>query len=204
MSKPNDARKGFIGEVAAKNDDANNHKITPQFIQDLKNGSAEAFNRLVTSHSGHLKKHLALWLDNDEDIKEACQDALLYLWEKREALTADSFPRFYRYLYYAGKYQAFRILKNRQNHRKYCHQRLHEPLDYADAPDEVIEADQSEQIVRETVDRMPPVRHSVYQMKQEQGLSYAEIALRLNITQSTVRDHFQLAVRDIKEALAER
>ena len=53
-------------------------------------------------------------------------------------------------------------------------------------------------IIRKAIDRLPPQRKRIYQLKNEKELSYEEIARELNISRHTVKNHLSSALQSIK------
>lgn len=62
-------------------------------------------------------------------------------------------------------------------------------------------AKESEQIVREIVNRMPEQRKRIFEMSRYKGLKNEEIALELNITKKTVENHINMALKEIRHLL---
>lgn len=203
MHKPVNRRKGGInGVVSTEKDGARYDEITRKFIRDIRNGSEDAYYELITKEARRLKEYIYRYLQNVEDAEEATQDVFTYLWANRSELNFDTMPQLFKYLNIAAKTHALMILRERKNRRKYKDHLLASPNGYADSPDEILEMNQSRQIIQDAIKKMPKIRLMVYDMKQEQGLSYEEIAQRLNTSQSVIRYHFSLAMKDIKKALA--
>ena len=52
------------------------------------------------------------------------------------------------------------------------------------------------------IEKMPEQRRIVYRMSRQEGHSYKEIALRLQLSPATVRNHLSLALQYIRQELA--
>ena len=205
MSKPIDPQgKGMDSVISVEKESTFNDEATQKFIQDIRNGSEEAYYKLVTRETGRLKDYICRYLNNVADAEEATQEVFTYLWVNRHGLKFDTIHQLYKYLNMAAKSQALMILRDRKNQNKYRNHIHTFPGHFADSPDEIIEMKQSEQVLQTTLKNMPKIRFTVYDMKQNQGLSYDEIAMRLNISPATARKHFSLAIQDLKDELSRR
>ena len=60
-----------------------------------------------------------------------------------------------------------------------------------------------ENLLKEAVNTLPAQRRKVYQLVREEGLSYAEIAEKLQISKNTVRNHVAEALQEIRIYLRE-
>ena len=54
----------------------------------------------------------------------------------------------------------------------------------------------------EILDELPPKRRKIYELSRIEGLSYKEIAEKMNISEKTVETHIRLSLKTIKEALS--
>ena len=205
MSKPiNPKGKCMDRVITTENENTFNDEITRKFIQDIKNGSEEAYYKLVTKETGRLRDYISRYLNSVADAEEATQEVFTYLWVNRHGLNFETIHQLYRYLNMAAKSQALMILRDRKNQNKYRDHVHTFPSPFADSPDEIIEMKQSEQVIQNALNKMPKIRFTVYDMKQNQGLGYDEIARQLNISPATARKHFSLAIQDIKDELSIR
>ena len=62
---------------------------------------------------------------------------------------------------------------------------------------------ESEQLISEAVELLPPQRKKVYQLSRIEGLTHAQIAQQLNISTSTVNNQLTEALHFIKKYLQE-
>ena len=60
-----------------------------------------------------------------------------------------------------------------------------------------------DRLVQEAMELLSPARRQVYQLSQESGLSYKEIAQRLRLSRFTVRNHLSKGVWFVQRYLAE-
>lgn len=203
MSRPVNRRaKGVDGVVSAKKDSVPTNEITPQSDQIIRIDTKESFENLVVKESEALKDYIRQWLHNVHDEEEAVQNVFAYMWEYRKALTFKSMNMLYRYLNMTARSHALNMLKERSHHKKYLNHVFYSDTPYADSPDEIIEMEQTGDVIQNVLEQMPYVRSTVYDLRHNQELGYEEIAERLGISQVMARKHFSLAMKEIKDALS--
>jgi RNA polymerase sigma-70 factor (ECF subfamily) len=65
--------------------------------------------------------------------------------------------------------------------------------------EQMLEAKESDTLIKEAVNELPPQRKLVYQLNRESGLSYEQIADKLSISKHTVKNQLSTALRFIQK-----
>ncbi|MES1249776.1 MAG: sigma factor-like helix-turn-helix DNA-binding protein, partial [Chitinophaga rupis] len=79
---------------------------------------------------------------------------------------------------------------------------LSQPSLDLDTPAEIVHAGEIKRLVEEAIAHMPPARRRVYLMSRAEGLKPAEIASRLDLSVSTVKNTLVTALHDIRKFLS--
>lgn len=200
MSRPNDDREnGQNGVVSAKDGFPRSDEITPHTIELLAQGDHAAFSSVFNAHAGPVTRLLTRILRSHEEAEEIAQEVFAGLWEKRSTLV--SVKKLEAYLYTTAKYMAIRHIQNRRTHRNYIENEKF-VIDILDiSADEAIMTRQAEILLADTLERMPEQRSRVFKLHHDEGYSYDEIAIILQISNKTVYKHMGLAKADIKNAI---
>lgn len=155
-----------------------------ELIKQMALGSMSALEHLMRRHEP-VVFHFALKMVKSAELaQEISQDVFLKIWEKRASLdTLDSLPA---WLFSLAKNHSLNSLK--EIARRYVHEEKYASaqLDIVDGEAEM-EYNDLKKLAAGFIDQLSPQRRQIYRMKVEQGLSTAEIALKLNISPSTVR-----------------
>ena len=125
-------------------------------------------------------------LESEAEAEDAVQELYLRLWESRDSLDGIRLPKAY----------AIRMLKNIciDRIRKASHETCPEELPqtgFDPAPDDALDARARLDKVLEAVKALPERQRIVLILRTVDGLSYEEIAERLNISPNTVKRHIQ-------------
>jgi RNA polymerase sigma-70 factor (ECF subfamily) len=76
-----------------------------------------------------------------------------------------------------------------------------EEVDAASSPEDIVLSEQRIQLLRDTVERLPPKCRAVFSLKVFYDLTHDEIAQRLGISRKTVENHMVFAMRHAHERL---
>lgn len=173
------------------------NKVTPEVVLAIRQGDEDAYRLAYYRYRNDLLQFLLRLTGSREESEDILQTVFIQLWENRERLDPDK--NFKSYLFTICKNAALHYLRDS---RRYEVSSLLPDIPY----DSGEETDQ-EMITRETrllieiaVSNMPENRKAVFTLYQE-GLTYEEIADRLQMTQPNVRKHIMRARNDLRELL---
>ncbi|MEI6948965.1 RNA polymerase sigma-70 factor [Paraflavisolibacter sp. H34] len=124
------------------------------------------------------------------------------LWETRQTLAAEISPKAYLYKIVDNlSLNTLRHEKVRQQHADY----LLKTSPGETAPDsfESIDLKQLRSAIDAALSELPEQMRRVFQLRRDEGLKYAEIASRLNISVKTVDTQLRRALAKLKEHLSE-
>ena len=131
--------------------------------------------------------------DEAEDIVSAC---FAMLWERMAGGVKIENPK--AYLYSAVRNSCIDKLRKAQSETF-----LPRDLDGLISDDEARDRSGIEARLWDTIDKMPERRRKIFLMAKREGMSYSEIATSLGISESTVRNTMEVALRSLKGARKE-
>lgn len=132
--------------------------------------------------------------------KDILQEVFLSLWVKRNNLS--QVENLEAYLYRATKNKAIDFLRALANDNK-LRSDYFSIVDKEDfAVDKVISLKESRELIETAMDELPEKRKQIYEMSQVYGLSRKEIAEKLNISESTVKNQLTSALSSIRDFLS--
>ena len=169
-------------------------------IADLKKGSVRAFEALYQMYATRLYAFCLTYTKQRDDAKDIVQETFYHLWQVRESIRSDA----------TLKPLLFTMVRNRTlNHLSST---LNAPVfeDYvaygeqlaADAPtDRRIEYAEFVREVDALIDALPPAQRSIFKLSRRDGLSNREIALRLSLSEQTVKNQLSSALKQLRQRL---
>lgn len=153
----------------------------------LKDGNEKAFSYLYEKMWQRLFDNAYRRLPDEDVVKGLIQDLFVELWQKRANIEIHT--SFASYLNTALKYKIFNYIKSHQIREKYKQkQLLFQPALHNPIEDKLSEHE-LQVAFNKCLVKIPQKCKTVFLLRLNQGLSYAEIAQTLNISKSTVEKH---------------
>jgi RNA polymerase sigma-70 factor (ECF subfamily) len=75
---------------------------------------------------------------------------------------------------------------------------------YSNVTEETLDLNQSQALLNEAIEQLPPQRKRVFLLSRQEGLSHNEIAERMNLSPKTVNNHLVEALRFIKTYIQQK
>jgi RNA polymerase sigma-70 factor (ECF subfamily) len=119
------------------------------------------------------------------------------LWEQRDQL--DETKDILKYIYSIARYNTY------QAFRKYItlQEQISENADIQQLSQnntlEEIDFNETHRIISEIIDKLPPKRKEIFKLNRLNGLTYREIAVKLNISENTVDTQMRKSLQFLKE-----
>ena len=180
-----------------KPDNKNSERL--EYARAIRNSDETAFAEYYTGFVDSLVNFLVKIVGNTGEAGEIAQEVFIKLWENREMI--DPEKALDGFVYTIARNMAFNVIKKRQVHSRYQDEQFFAPKDPELAADEELVSRETELFIRAVIYRMPPQRRTAFEMSRNEGLTYEEIAGRMNLSIDTIKTHIKLALKDIREQL---
>jgi RNA polymerase sigma-70 factor (ECF subfamily) len=152
-------------------------------------------------HTGFLKKFLAKFLRNEQDIEDVAQEAYLKAYSAEQDKGSIEHPK--AFLFSIAKNIALNELtrKSRQitDYIEECLPDMAQSLHSSSTVEGEVEADRSIGLYCEAVASLPEKCRRVYLLRKVHGLSHKEISERLNISRSAVEKHLSFGALSCRD-----
>jgi RNA polymerase sigma-70 factor (ECF subfamily) len=155
----------------------------------ISENDEEAFSLLLLNFWNKVYTQALTYLKSSVTAQELTQDVFIRLWTNRNALAG--IDNFAGYLFIMTKNEVLSQLRKKRNQPETPDETLPEEVWI---PDQQLQYKQAYAIIINGIERLPPVRKQVFKMSRNEGLSYDEIATRLNISRNGVKDHIVKAL----------
>lgn len=178
-------------------DEAASEPTDLELIARWKAGDTRAATKLVGRHSQALARFAASCGER-EGIEELVQDTFVRAFASLDSFRNESSLRTW----------LFTIERNLMLDRRRSEKRDREtvPIEETDRVSEygaldALIAEEVQERVRRSLDRLSPTQREVFTLRVQQGLSYKEIAEIVNSTEGAARVHYHNAIQTVKEFL---
>lgn len=168
-------------------------------MQRVAAGDQLAFSTLVKRYTPVIYPYLLYWLKQIPLAEEAAQDVFVRIWKNRHKLSdMENFPG---YLYVTARNKANSALKELlTGNAQPTPDRL---SDLLVNPQSSLELKELEAVLRRGIEALPPRRKEIFQLSRMEGMTYEEIAARLQISKHTVKEHVVAALVFLRYYLRE-
>lgn len=171
-------------------------EVAATLIVRLMEGQEAAFRTIYNQLHRHIYRTIHSLVRDTTKTEELVQETFVALWVNRDRLNADQ--PLYPYVYLTAKRLAIdHFRKTLLESQAVDH--LKSALDsHTSNTEESIAVADLQRLTEETVKRLPIQQQTVFMLSRNEGLSYEEIAQRLQISPNTVRNHMVCALRTIR------
>jgi len=167
-----------------------------QLLLKISEGDSIAFGHLFDRYYGVIYSASIRYLKVHELAEDMVQASFLKIWEKRNNLS--HIERFDHYL--------FRIAHNemadhfRKHSRQDKHiQRIRELFEEeSGSPEELLISKQKRALIADVISNLPAQQQTAYKLSRDEGLSYQEIAERMQLSVNTIKVHISQALKTLK------
>lgn len=168
-----------------------------ELVKKLKDGDSFAFEVLFYKYRNKVKGFAVKLVPAQIDPEEVVQEVFVKLWLKKEAINPEK--DFQSYLFSIAKHLILDHLKSAVNRKLYfVGEHLHQDLLVEEGLEAPLTEDMEEKL-QKLINEIPERRRAIFRMSRFEGLSYKQIAERLNISENTVDSQIRNALAFLRK-----
>ncbi len=173
-------------------------------ITRVRSGDEQAFQALFDVYYAGLCAFAATYINVEEIAEEVVQDVLLDVWERRARWVVSSSIK--AYLYGAVRNKALDVLRRVRREDQLASQVItgEWPLGVGSARGSQLDQIMTAEVwtaIRGAIDGMPEKRRTVFLLRWDHGMSYAEIAAATGTSIQAVERQLVRALHSLRDAL---
>jgi RNA polymerase sigma-70 factor, ECF subfamily len=184
-----------------------------ELLEALREGREEAFETLVRTHSGRMLSVCRRILRNDEEAKDAVQEAFVSAFRGLASFEGNS--RLGTWLHRIAVNASLMRLRSRRRRPEQSidellptfkddgHARV-EPQDFSSSALQLVESRETREFVRGCIDRLPDLYRVVLLLRDIEEMDTAEAAAVLGVSESVVKVRLHRARHALRRLLGER
>lgn len=165
----------------------------------LKKGDNLAFSEIYNRFQGVLYVYACKITKDTDEAEDIVQEVFLYLWDKRNTITLQS--SISSYLYSAVRYKFFNLLDRKkiradyqESFRSFINQGEYITDDY-------IREREFSKLIESEIAALPDKMREVFELSRKFNLSRKEISAHLNISEKTVKNQINNALKILRKRL---
>jgi RNA polymerase sigma-70 factor (ECF subfamily) len=178
-------------------------------VQSAKKGDLEAFSELVNRYDRNIFRIAQHITHNEDDAQDVVQDAFLKAYQNLAQFQGNS--KFYTWLVRIAVNEALMKLRKRRNEKTVSLDEdveteegsiPREVADWAPNPEQNFGQSELSDILKKTIQGLPPGFRTVFVLRDVEGLSTEETAEMLNLSVPAVKSRLLRARLQLRERLA--
>lgn len=167
-------------------------------INNLKEGSIEAFEKIFTSYYATLVNYANTILKDWETAEDIVQQVFISIWEKKQTLEIHSS---FKAMLYKSVYNAcLNFIKKEQVRSNYAQESLKQPIEQASMEHSFLQKELQTKI-ETAIEQLPEQCAKIFKMSRIEQLKYAEIADRLGLSIKTIENQMGKALKILRVQL---
>jgi RNA polymerase sigma-70 factor (family 1) len=168
-----------------------------ELFSQIAAGNEAAFEKIFHTYNAKLLPFVSSITKNREVAEEVMQEVFLKLWLQRETLTQIENPA--AWLVRLSSNLALNYLQHLAVHTKVVNRLKKETTPESATIEEDIDIKKVKQHIATAISSMPEKRQEIYRLSREQGLNRKQIADKLGVSESTVKNQMSSALKHIQE-----
>lgn len=171
-----------------------------ELLREVSAGNQDAFRYLFNTYRKKLYTYIIKISESKEVAEDMVNDVFLKIWENREKLA--QIDNLNAYIYRMAHNRAYTALRRMAKETLLIAalQQEKQITDIFEVENRVIQREVKE-LIQSAVNKLTPQQKLVFLLSREEGLKHDEIAKKLNISGSTVKNHLVAALRFLREEI---
>ena len=164
----------------------------------IKEGDMKTFERIFRQYYSPLQLYAFGITGQKEAAEEIIQDTFYILWKDREKIQI--FQSFHSYLYKTVRNRSLQYLEHLRVREQYSENMMFQTDATVETPpDKLLEYKELENILAQTIRKLPERSRQIFNMHRMDGIKYKDIAERLSISVKTVEAEMTKAYRILRK-----
>ncbi|SHL62174.1 RNA polymerase sigma-70 factor, ECF subfamily [Chitinophaga jiangningensis] len=172
-----------------------------QLLAKIANGDGHAFKVVYDCYYPHIYRFAFRILQSRSLAQEVLQETMLKLWQLGDQLHKIEYLE--AWLHQVARHHAIDLLRKSALTARVQAVISDTFEERHNETEERILLNETRKILEEGIRQLPRQQHLVYQLCQQQGMKYEEVAALLNISHGTVQTHMKLALKSLRRYMQE-
>lgn len=171
-----------------------------EWVDRIREGDRKAFRSVYCTYYPELCRYATRFVSKRAVVDDLIQDVFLRIWERREDWHVRSMLR--PYLYGAVRNRALKYITRRRLHRDYVEAESGISPNSSIPLDRGLRENELQETLQACLEELPERRREIFMLSRFHDLTYAEIALTLDISVKTVETQMSRSLKLFRERFA--
>lgn len=170
-----------------------------QLLLRIAEGDQAAFRNLFDLYKVRLFTFVVNLINSRADAEEIVQEIFIKLWEKRDSLAQVEHPG--SYIYTIARNKTINHLEKIALDKKLVKQVWANMSQPENPTEDILHAHESQALIHQAVAQLSPQKQLIFNLSRHDGLTHEEIANRLGLSKSTIKNSIVEILKFIKAFL---
>ncbi|PUZ26928.1 RNA polymerase sigma-70 factor, ECF subfamily [Chitinophaga costaii] len=171
-----------------------------QLLSLLKDSSQGAYTQIYDRYHGLLYIYACKITKEESEAEDIVQDVFVYLWDKRKTIIFEK--SLSAYLYSAVRYKFFDLLDHKKVRTNYSASFQNFTENFPVQADQILREKELSALIEKEIACLPDKMRNVFELSRKHHLSHREIAEILHISQKTVKNQVNNALKELRVKLS--
>ena len=168
-------------------------------LAQIAEGNEKAFEQLFEKYCDNIYGVAFNYTKSAEVAEEVTQDVFVKLWFKRKSLA--TLQSLENYLFIIARNHIINIFNRNKKDKNFIEHILHHFEENNATPEDILLFKESQELIAQAIATLPHQQQMVYELRRIQGLSLEEVAVKMEISRNTARNHLNRALQNIRQFL---
>lgn len=172
-----------------------------ELLAQLRLGNKEAFKAIYLKYHGRIYNFCLKMITDADEAQDIVQHVFIALWNQREQVDLNKPVE--GYIYALARYTLYHAFRKKLIHKAAMENLIHETQPPVEAIEEITYKE-LEIYLEDLIEKLPAKRREIFKMNRSEGLTYKEIATRLNISENTVDTQIRKSLHLLRQEYEKR
>lgn len=167
-----------------------------ELLERLKKGDELAYKEIYTRYWPLLFRHSIKVLHDEDQAMDVVQDIFTSFWLNHASLSQDT--SLASYFYTATRNRALNMINREKSKERYL-ESLQSYINKGEyITDNEVNFNELSAEIESEISKLPPRMREIFELRQNAGLSYKQIAIQLGISNETVKTQVARALKSLR------
>ncbi len=167
-------------------------------VKQLKKGDVSSFNLIFKNYNQKVYNFCLQLLKNKNEAEEITQEVFIALWQNRDKI--DTKSSIVAYILAIARNQIYKVFRKSLYKQAYIENLINSQSKMDFITEDQVMYNELNSFLNISIEKLPPKRREVFILSRMEGLTYKEIAQKLNIAENTVDVQIRKALDFIKDS----
>lgn len=168
-------------------------------LKELAKGNKQAFEWLFLTWHPKVVDFFMRFISDEDTAYDYAQDVFYDIWTQRKKFA--EVESFSAYLFRMAKFRIFNHYDKQSVQSKFVNEKRYVGAANSVSLEQSVFADEMEELIWKTVNKMPAKRRKIFVMSRMQGYSNEDISKELCISKRTVENHITNALAELRKVV---